>query len=65
VTRWRGGFPRLDLQVSRELRGGMSLAVHSSNVLDRRMGEAWPGYTGRQLALHLRWQIGAGTPDDR
>lgn len=65
VARWRGGFPRLDLQLNRELRGGMSLGVHASNLLDRRMGETWPGYTGRQLALQLRWQIGAGAPDDR
>jgi outer membrane receptor for ferrienterochelin and colicins len=56
VTRWRGSFPRLDLQLNREVTGRVSLGAFLSNLLDRRMGESWPGFSGRQFGLQLRWQ---------
>lgn len=55
----RGGWSRLDLRATQSLPGGLrwSLGVH--NVLDRRMGTEWPGFTGRQFVTSLEWRVGS------
>jgi outer membrane receptor for ferrienterochelin and colicins len=57
ITDERDGFLRLDARVARSFRPGLELSVGATNLLDRRLGEAWPGYTGRQFFTQLRWDI--------
>lgn len=55
ISQERGGFFRLDARVMRELRPGLELSAGATNALDRRLGEAWPGFTGRQFFAQVRW----------
>lgn len=61
VTSWRNAYPRLDLRIGRPLPNDLELSAEVANVFDRRLGESWPGYTGRAFTLQLRWQSG-GSP---
>lgn len=55
ISEERGGFFRLDTRLARTLRPGLELSAGVTNALDRRLGEAWPGFTGRQLFAQVRW----------
>ncbi|HSA54454.1 MAG TPA: TonB-dependent receptor [Gemmatimonadaceae bacterium] len=59
ITEERGGFFRLDARLVRQLRSGLELSVGATNALDKRLGDAWPGYTGRQLYAQVRWGTSA------
>lgn len=58
ISEERGGFFRLDARLMRQLRPGLELSAGATNALDRRLGEAWPGFTGRQLFAQVRWSTG-------
>jgi outer membrane receptor protein involved in Fe transport len=57
----RGGWSRLDLRATQSLGRGLQWSFGVQNAFDRRMGVAWPGFTGRQFATSLEWRIGSGT----
>jgi outer membrane receptor for ferrienterochelin and colicins len=54
----RGGWSRLDLRATQSLGRGVQWSLGVHNAFDRRMGAAWPGFTGRQYATALEWRIG-------
>jgi outer membrane receptor for ferrienterochelin and colicins len=56
----RGGWSRLDLRATQALGRGLQWSFGVQNAFDRRMGTAWPGFTGRQFATSLEWRIGSG-----
>lgn len=60
ATLERGGWARVDARVTRALPSGLTLSLGAQNLLDRRMGATWPGYTGRLLLTSLEWRGGAG-----
>jgi outer membrane receptor for ferrienterochelin and colicins len=50
----RGTFARLDLRAALALAGTLELSAGAENLLDREMGQDWPGYTGRQFFVGAR-----------
>lgn len=58
ITRERAGFLRLDARITREITPSLALVAGATNLLDRSMGEDWPGFTGRQLFAQVRWNGG-------
>ncbi|MGQ0647277.1 MAG: TonB-dependent receptor [Gemmatimonadaceae bacterium] len=54
----RGGWARLDLRVTQPFPSGLAWSLGVANVLDRDMGVAWPGFTGRQLSTSVAWRAG-------
>jgi outer membrane receptor for ferrienterochelin and colicins len=56
VTTYRDAFPQVDVRLSRLLWERFEIAAEVGNLLDREVGSGWPGFTGRRLALHLRWR---------
>jgi outer membrane receptor for ferrienterochelin and colicins len=56
-TSYRGAFPQLDLRISRSLGSQLQLGAEFLNVLDWQLGADWPGFTGRRLALQLKWRV--------
>lgn len=56
TVQYRGAFPRLDLRLARQLGNRLELSGEMRNVLDRQLGAEWPGFTGRQALLQLRWR---------
>ncbi len=53
----RGGWSRLDLRATQNLTRGVRWSLGVQNALDRRIGDAWPGFTGRQVFTSLEWRI--------
>ncbi len=58
-TQHRGAFPQVDVRLSRQLGTNLELNGEVSNLLDRQLGAAWPGFTGRRASLQLRWRSDA------
>lgn len=56
VIEMRRAFPRVDIHARQALLNGVSLAVGVDNALDERMGDEWPGFTGRTVSVGLTWQ---------
>jgi len=59
-TTWRETFLRLDLRLLAPLPWALAITAGVDNLLDRRMGTDWPGFTGRQVYAGLTWR-NAGT----
>jgi outer membrane receptor for ferrienterochelin and colicins len=55
-TGYREAFPQLGVRLSRPIGAYLHANVEISNVLDRRPGPDWPGFTGRSVSLSLRWR---------
>jgi outer membrane receptor for ferrienterochelin and colicins len=55
-TGYRPALPQLDLRFSRGLGDRFELGAEVSNVLDRRLGADWPGFTGRRASVQLKWR---------
>ncbi len=62
ATTWRESFLRLDLRMLAPLPWALALTAGVDNLLDRRMGDAWPGFTGRQVFAGLTWRNPNATP---
>jgi outer membrane receptor for ferrienterochelin and colicins len=56
VTAFRDAFPKVDARLSRMLNSKLELSAEVSNILDRRLGANWPGFTGRTASIQLRWR---------
>ncbi|MEP7346578.1 MAG: TonB-dependent receptor [Gemmatimonadaceae bacterium] len=56
LTRMRDGFSRVDVRVMRAVAAGVDAALGVTNLFDRRLGDDWPGFTGRQLHVTLGWR---------
>lgn len=56
----RGGWARVDLRATRELPYGLRLSLGVDNLFDKRMGDMWPGFTGRQFHTSLGWRTTGG-----
>jgi len=56
VTTYRSAFPAMDLRLSRTIGERLELGAEATNVFDRQLGDAWPGFTGRRLLFQLRWR---------
>ncbi|MCC6316435.1 MAG: TonB-dependent receptor [Gemmatimonadaceae bacterium] len=52
----RGGWARVDARLTQPLPTGLTWSVGVTNLLDRSMGTAWPGFTGRQFVTGLEWR---------
>jgi hypothetical protein len=46
----------VDARLSRMLNSKLELSAEVSNILDRRLGANWPGFTGRTASIQLRWR---------
>ena len=55
---WREAFTRVDLRLQAPLRWSVNLTVGVDNLLDARLGDDWPGFTGRQAYAGLTWRLG-------
>ena len=55
-TRYRDAFPQLDVRLARSLGARFEVSTSFDNVLDRKLGADWPGFTGRRFSLQLRWR---------
>jgi outer membrane receptor for ferrienterochelin and colicins len=56
VVETQPAFTRVDLRIARTLRAGVDLSLGVDNALDQRMGDGWPGFTGRQLFAGAVWR---------
>jgi outer membrane receptor for ferrienterochelin and colicins len=56
VVEVQPAFTRVDVRAARTLRGGVDLSLGIDNALDQRMGNGWPGFTGRQLYAAMTWR---------
>jgi len=56
VTVFRGAYPQLDARLSRLIGTRFELSAEVTNLLDRQMGDSWPGFTGRRAMVQLRWR---------
>jgi len=56
VSRERAGWTRVDTRVSRTLPLGIEWSLGVTNLMDRRLLDTWPGYTGRQVFASLAWR---------
>ena len=52
----RRTFPRVDFHARQALMDGVAVSLNLENALDERMGDSWPGFTGRMVSLGLTWQ---------
>ncbi|HEX6314093.1 MAG TPA: TonB-dependent receptor [Gemmatimonadaceae bacterium] len=59
LTSYRDAFPQMDVRLSRSFGDRLELSGEVTNALDRDLGANWPGFTGRRLALQLRWRSDA------
>lgn len=55
ISASRAAFARLDVRGAAELMGSLELTAGVDNAFDRRLGDAWPGFTGRQVYVGARW----------
>jgi hypothetical protein len=56
VVETQPAFTRLDVRAARSLRDGLELSFGLDNALDQRMGDGWPGFTGRQFFAGAVWR---------
>ncbi len=56
LTRMRDGFSRVDVRATRAVAARVEAGVGVINLFDRRLGDDWPGFTGRQLHMTLGWR---------
>jgi outer membrane receptor for ferrienterochelin and colicins len=56
TTTWREPFLRIDLRMLVPLPWALAVSAGVDNVLDRRLGGTWPGFTGRQAFAGLTWR---------
>jgi outer membrane receptor for ferrienterochelin and colicins len=59
VTEYRQAFPQVNARLARQIGSRMELSGEVTNILDRRLGADWPGFTGRTFSLGLRWRTEA------
>ena len=55
AVRWRGRYVRIDARLAQRISSRLELAAAAENVFDERMGNDWPGYTGRLLTATARF----------
>ena len=48
-------FERLDLKAALQVGAGLRVLAGVDNLLDRRIGRAWPGFTGRLTYAGIAW----------
>jgi outer membrane receptor for ferrienterochelin and colicins len=58
LTTMRDGFSRVDVRFMRSIAAGLDVGVGVTNLFDRQLGVAWPGFTGRQLIVTVGWRRG-------
>jgi outer membrane receptor for ferrienterochelin and colicins len=56
VTNYREAFPQVNARLARQIGSRMELSGEVTNILDRRLGANWPGFTGRTFSIGLRWR---------
>jgi outer membrane receptor for ferrienterochelin and colicins len=49
-------YTRLDVRLAHDIPGALTLVLGADNVLDRELGDDWPGYTGRRLYAGATWR---------
>ncbi|MBV6521743.1 MAG: Vitamin B12 transporter BtuB [Gemmatimonadaceae bacterium] len=54
----RKEFTRVDARATRRLMSVVDVSIGVDNLLDRRLGAAWPGFTGRQFQVSIAWRRG-------
>ena len=59
VSRLRDGWTRVDARISRPLPLGIEWSAGVTNLLDKRLLEAWPGFTGRRIVASVTWRQGS------
>lgn len=59
VSRERAGWARVDARLSQPLPLGMEWCLGVTNLFDKRLLEAWPGFTGRQVFAGINWRGGS------
>ena len=59
VTEYRPSFPQVNARLARQIGSRIELSGEVTNILDRRLGADWPGFTGRTFSLGLRWRTEA------
>jgi len=55
-TTWRDPYVRLDLRLMAPMPWALAFTAGVDNLFDQRMGDAWPGFTGRQIFAGLTWR---------
>ena len=53
---YRDAFPQVGGQWSRPFGEHLELSAEVTNLLNRRLGADWPGFTGRSGSISLRWR---------
>jgi outer membrane receptor for ferrienterochelin and colicins len=56
IVETRAAFTRVDLRLTADLPAAFELQAGVDNVFDRRMGNAWPGFTGRMVYVGVGYQ---------
>jgi outer membrane receptor for ferrienterochelin and colicins len=56
VTQYREAFPQVNARISRLIGSRFELNGEVTNILNRRLGADWPGFTGRTFSIGLRWR---------
>lgn len=54
AVRWRDRYVRIDARLAQRMSSRVELAAAIENMFDERMGDDWPGYTGRLLTATAR-----------
>jgi hypothetical protein len=49
----------VNARLARQIGSRMELSGEVTNILDRRLGANWPGFTGRTFSIGLRWRTDA------
>ncbi len=56
LTQYREAFPQVNARLSHLIGSRVEVNGEVSNILNRRLGANWPGFTGRTFSLGLRWR---------
>jgi outer membrane receptor for ferrienterochelin and colicins len=64
LLRERGAYARTDVRIARPVADRVRARAGLSNLFDRALGDAWPGFTGRQFFAGIDWYV-TGVADER
>lgn len=56
VTEYRDAFPQVGARLAHAIGPNLEVSAEVTNVLNRRLGADWPGFTGRSASLSVRWR---------
>lgn len=56
LTRDRESYSKVDARFTRLLGRGVEAGAGVANLFDKQLGDAWPGFTGRQVYVSLTWR---------